>query len=211
MIDVGAVEMEEVARAGEACQNHSPGDSVTYKAALQTNVVKSLADVVATFENDTGETVVDARPAGRWQGRAPEPRQGLPSGHVPGSKNIPWDAMLDTVELERDAGSYKRFKSEDDIRRVLSEAGLDANSTDFSDVIASCGSGTTACILVLASEQLQVRLGFPLCLAARSIARWRTTPHERSTLTGQDGVDERLRRLLERVRRVWIPDRPGLI
>ena len=155
MIETGAV---ETSGPGEACQNHKPGDTGAYKASLRGDLVKSLEQVVATYEQDTGEIVVDARPAGRWQGRAPEPRQGLPSGHVPGSKNIPWDAVLDTLELEGDGTSvsYKRFKSEDGIRQVLADSGLEANSTDFSNVIASCGSGTTACILVLASEQLQV-------------------------------------------------------
>lgn len=179
MIEQGAADVNE---AGEACQNHSSRDTVAYKAALRTNLVKSLADVVETYEKDTGETVVDARPAGRWQGIAPEPRQGLPSGHIPGSKNIPWDAVLDTVKLEGDGspGSYKRFKSEDDIRQVLAATGLEANSTDFGNVIASCGSGTTACILVLASEQLQVcvvlsRSFSPLLLS--SATDLTTTPH----------------------------------
>ena len=164
MIDAGGVERDDLARVGEACAEYKPGDPVTYQASLQKHLVKSLADIVATYEENTGETVVDARPAGRWQGTAPEPRQGLPSGHVPGSKNIPWDAVLDTFDLQGDesggsggsSGSYKRFKAVDEIRSVFSEAGLDLSSTDFSSVIASCGSGTTACILVLASEQLQV-------------------------------------------------------
>ena len=158
MIDKDTIERVEVQRPGVACLGHKPGDSVTYGASLRAEVVKSLEDVVATYENATGEIVVDARPVGRWQGVAPEPRKGLPSGHVPMSVNVPWDAVLDTVDVEGKV-PYKRFKSENDIRRVLADAGLDARSTDFGDVIASCGSGTTACILVLASEQLQGKTG----------------------------------------------------
>lgn len=39
--------------------------------------------------------VVDARPAGRWRGEAPEPRPGLPSGHIPGSLNVPFAEVLE--------------------------------------------------------------------------------------------------------------------
>lgn len=44
---------------------------------------------------DSGEAVVmDARSPGRFQGTAPEPRPGLPSGHIPGSRNVPFASVL---------------------------------------------------------------------------------------------------------------------
>ena len=161
MMDTRAIEDRgEVERPGAACSKWMPGDKVSYASSLQKGLVKTLEDVVATYEKKTGETVIDARPAGRWQGVAPEPRKGLPSGHVPGSKNIPWDAVLETIDTaDQPEKTYKRFKSENEIREVFAAAGLDARSTDFGSVVASCGSGTTACILVLASEQIQGKVG----------------------------------------------------
>ena len=38
--------------------------------------------------------VVDARSSGRFQGTEPEPRPGLPSGHIPGSLNVPFPSVL---------------------------------------------------------------------------------------------------------------------
>jgi thiosulfate/3-mercaptopyruvate sulfurtransferase len=156
MMETAQIDRGEVERPGRVCGSYVAGDPVRYEASLQTHLVKRLSDVVATYENNTKEIVVDARPAARWQGIAPEPRPGLPSGHVPNSKNIPWDAVLETVDHGEE--TYRRFKSADEIRRAFLDAGLD-DWTDFSDVIASCGSGTTACILVLASEQLQGKTG----------------------------------------------------
>lgn len=40
------------------------------------------------------EVVVDARSEGRWAGREPEPRPGLPSGHIPGSRSVPFFSLL---------------------------------------------------------------------------------------------------------------------
>src|SRR3954471_18889709 len=36
-----------------------------------------------------GEEIVDARPAARFAGDDPEPRPGMASGHIPGSRNAP--------------------------------------------------------------------------------------------------------------------------
>ena len=40
------------------------------------------------------EVVVDARGAARFQAKAPEPRPGMRGGHIPHSKNVPFDAVL---------------------------------------------------------------------------------------------------------------------
>lgn len=38
--------------------------------------------------------VLDARSSGRFNGKEPEPREGLPSGHIPGSTNVPFTDVL---------------------------------------------------------------------------------------------------------------------
>ena len=87
------------------------------------------------------EQVVDARPAARFEGKAPEPRPGVRSGHIPGAKNLPWESLLspDGALLPADK-LRERFKA----------AGVDIDKP----VITSCGSGVSAAILALALARL---------------------------------------------------------
>ena len=55
--------------------------------------MRNLAQVTANI-GSRAEPTVDARSAGRFQGTAPEPRPGLPSGHIPGTTNVPFDSLL---------------------------------------------------------------------------------------------------------------------
>ena len=80
------------------------------------------------------EQVVDARSAGRFVGTEPEPRAGLRSGHIPGSKNIPFDSLVN------DDGTYK---SRDAIKAAFDTAGIDLAKP----VIGTCGSGVTSAVL----------------------------------------------------------------
>jgi thiosulfate/3-mercaptopyruvate sulfurtransferase len=82
------------------------------------------------------EQVLDARAAGRFTGAVPEPRAGMRSGHIPGSRNLPY------TELLRADGT---FRPAAEVRARLTEAGID----DSRPVVTSCGSGVTACILTL--------------------------------------------------------------
>ena len=81
-----------------------------------------------------GAQILDARASARFNGTAPEPREGLVSGCIPGSLNLPYTAFVvgdDTTA----------FRSKAEIRDTLKEAGVVFGST----VISSCGSGVTAC------------------------------------------------------------------
>ena len=80
--------------------------------------------------------VVDARSAERFQGAAPEPRPGLRSGHMPGAHNLPFQNVVENGRLKDSAGLEAAFAA----------AGVDLNR----QMIATCGSGLTACILSLA-------------------------------------------------------------
>ncbi len=61
---------------------------------LNPSMVAGLAEVKAALASGSAQ-VVDARPADRFQGRAPEPRPGLKCGHMPGSLNLPYAEVLD--------------------------------------------------------------------------------------------------------------------
>jgi thiosulfate/3-mercaptopyruvate sulfurtransferase len=82
------------------------------------------------------EQVVDARSAGRFKGTEPEPRPGLRGGHIPGSRNVPFSAILD---------SSRDFvvRPADEIAAAFAKAGVDAAKP----IVATCGSGITACTL----------------------------------------------------------------
>jgi thiosulfate/3-mercaptopyruvate sulfurtransferase len=87
------------------------------------------------------EQVVDARPRGRFAGTAPEPRQGLRGGHIPGSLSLPY------LELLAADGT---LLPEDQLRARFAAAGVDLGRP----IATTCGSGVTASTLALALYQL---------------------------------------------------------
>lgn len=104
------------------------------------------ADLVADYEriektlNDRSAQVVDSRSAKRFAGEAPEPREGVASGHMPGSLNLPSD------ELVKDGA----LASGEKIEAAVKKAGVDLSKP----VITSCGSGVSASLLWLALDSI---------------------------------------------------------
>lgn len=88
-----------------------------------------------------GEQVADARSRGRFAGREPEPRPGLRGGHMPEARSVPYTELV---------GPDGRLLEPDLLRARLGSAGLDLGKP----VIASCGSGVTACAVLLALEHV---------------------------------------------------------
>ncbi|EEP77528.1 conserved hypothetical protein [Uncinocarpus reesii 1704] len=85
--------------------------------------------------------IVDARPAARWSGQAPEPRPELSSGHMPGSVNVPFPELLDP--------DTKTLLPEPELRKVFESRGVDSSRP----IITSCGSGVTAAVIDLALNE----------------------------------------------------------
>ncbi len=108
-----------------------------FAATYDGTLVRSFEQVRATLESGDAQ-IVDARAAARFSGEDPGPRPDLPRGHIPGSRNVPFDAVLDD-----DAAALGEAAA---IRRAFADAGVDPASP----VIATCGSGITACTLALA-------------------------------------------------------------
>jgi thiosulfate/3-mercaptopyruvate sulfurtransferase len=84
------------------------------------------------------EQVVDARAAGRFEGSAEETWPGRRRGHIPGSRNLSFDRVTDPLT--------RQLKSAEELRQLFSQAGVDLDRP----VVASCGSGVTACALAFA-------------------------------------------------------------
>lgn len=118
----------------------SPGTPGDFEARLDPGAVRDLAQVRANLESRRGQ-LVDMRPAGRFAGREPEPRPGIRGGHVPGSLSLPY------AELVSGDGT---LLPPDRLKARLEKAGLDLARP----VVATCGSGTSACALILALETL---------------------------------------------------------
>jgi thiosulfate/3-mercaptopyruvate sulfurtransferase len=116
----------------------------SFKATMDTGAVAMLSDVQMAL-NDDSVQVVDARSAGRFAGRDPEPRPGLRPGHMPGAFNVPSSELVENgrlVSLDRIAAAFKK-------------AGVDTDKP----VITSCGSGVSAVILALGLDALGKPIG----------------------------------------------------
>jgi thiosulfate/3-mercaptopyruvate sulfurtransferase len=111
-----------------------------FSARLARRFLRDLGEVRANLS--TGEEqLVDVRSAGRYAGTEPEPRPGLRGGHVPGSRSLPF------TELVNPDGT---MLSLDRLRDRIAAAGVDLSRP----IVATCGSGTSACSLVLALHLL---------------------------------------------------------
>jgi len=91
---------------------------------------------------DRREQVLDARAAARFEGQAPEPRQGLRAGHIPGSRNLPFTQIVDQSE--------QTLLDVPQLRQRLTAAGIDLKRP----VVTTCGSGVTAAVLALALHRV---------------------------------------------------------
>ena len=136
----------------------SPRPSATFHAVADAALVAAVPDVQAALAEGTAQ-VVDARPASRFRGETPEPRPGLRSGHMPGSRSLPFDTLVADGLL----------KSPDALRQALATAGVDPTGP----VIATCGSGLSAAIVALAIETIGHK---PARLYDGSWAEWGARP-----------------------------------
>lgn len=91
---------------------------------------------VLNFTQSKARTIVDARPADRFKGTAPEPRPGLKSGHIPGSLNVPVGSL----------SAAGKLRPANELKAIFEQAGVDVAKP----LVTSCGSGITASTLALA-------------------------------------------------------------
>ena len=121
----------------------NPPKPTPYIADFMAARVAGIGDVKRLLA-DGSALVLDARAAGRFHGTAPEPRAGLPSGHMPGAANIPFNELFapDGTMLPPAA-----------LRARFATAGADGTRA----LVTSCGTGVTACILTLGA----IRAGLP--------------------------------------------------
>ena len=140
-----------------------------FAVELDKDCVRNYDEMVMHARNRNA-IILDARSEGRFAGTDPEPRQGLRSGHIPTSINLPFQNLLETktIEIEKKKEkkngavqtwlTYTQFKDKKELRRVVASAvdsfgeagegisagGLKAARTP---IVTTCGSGVSACVL----------------------------------------------------------------
>ena len=113
-----------------------------FEAHYNHELVKSITDVLLISHEGTAQ-IVDARPADRFNGEVDEPRPGLQRGHIPGSLNVPWSELVVDGQLKPAA----------ELEAVFKRHGVDLTKP----IVASCGSGVTAVVAILALTALGIK------------------------------------------------------
>ena len=124
---------------------HGPADRPEYGTFTAREPLAQLIlfyALRAEIEAQADIQILDARPAGRFDGSVAEPRAGLRSGHMPGAMNVPVTDLLN-----KQTGGLHDAAT---LTEIFTKAGLDFDRP----AITSCGSGVTAAGLTLALAQL---------------------------------------------------------
>jgi thiosulfate/3-mercaptopyruvate sulfurtransferase len=132
ILDGGGARWRAEGRPLESGPSRRP--PATFTPHFHPELVRDFDQVKATIVAQ--RQIADARPAGRFAGRDPEPRAGLASGHMPGAKSVPSSELV----------ANGRMKDPTELRAIFDRAGLNL----MQSVVTSCGSGVTASTLMLA-------------------------------------------------------------
>jgi len=138
VLDGGLTEWKKLGFATEAITENQTYPKGDFTAELTTSNVKNAEDVLTNISSNQYLTI-DARAAKRFTGEAPEPRKELRSGHIPKSVNLPFKSVLNDGKL----------KSKEELHAIFTGLNPAQKAMTF-----TCGSGLTACIILLAAEQI---------------------------------------------------------
>lgn len=104
-----------------------------FVAHYKPELIKDYRDVLTALQ-DKSQVVMDARSEDRFFGRVPEPREGLRLGHMPNAVNIPFDSIQHDTKM----------MNETELKEIFGPV-----ASQEQQLIFSCGSGVTACVLAL--------------------------------------------------------------
>lgn len=117
----------------------SAGKERHFTVRMRTDLVRDLEDMRRAVER-ASSAILDARPAPRFRGEAPEPRPGLRGGHMPHASSVPATTLLTEDGF---------LKSREDLQQLLKDY------TEGSlPIVCTCGSGVTAAIIALALARI---------------------------------------------------------
>ena len=139
---------QSAAHGGERARGHSQNNeaatSSDRKERNGSNGSPPSHQLLGNLETQV-EQLVDARPRPRFEGTVAEPWPGRRSGHIPGSRNVPYAELFDAR-----TGAMKPL---DELRKAFAAAGVDTAKP----IVTTCGSGVSALVLTLALYRLGVR------------------------------------------------------
>lgn len=107
-----------------------------FKSQFRPELVRDKKSITNNLKNKA-EQILDARAKGRFDGSLPELRPGLPSGHIPGSLNLPFGEIMDV--------QTGTFLPPNQIKSRLEKSGVALDRP----IVTTCGSGVTACVLTV--------------------------------------------------------------
>ena len=109
-----------------------------FEATFKPNYFRNFKDVQSVI-NSKNDLIMDARSKERFVGKVPESRKGLRSGNIPNSVSLPYKELL----------KENKLKEKNDLISIFNKFDVSGKNMIF-----SCGSGVTACILTLAAENV---------------------------------------------------------
>ena len=116
----------------------------SYVANENTSLVLNKDQITANIKNKSFE-LIDARSRKRFLGLLPEPRKGLKSGNIEGSKNMPFTELINSND--------HTFKKKEELISIFQKNKIDPNKK----IAFTCGSGMTACVLGLTNSIISGR------------------------------------------------------
>ena len=118
--------------------NNLPDIEISNYQCLEKKELVKNKDLVDQNVETQKFKVIDARSKERFEGKAPEPREGLRSGNIKNSFCVPFNECLN---------KNKTFKNKEDLQNIFKTCLKNINEKN---IVFSCGSGITACVLALA-------------------------------------------------------------
>lgn len=128
-------------REGRAVEDMPPVIKDRHMTVSRQNQIVRDVTQVARASKLGDHEIIDARAPARFRGEEVEPRPGLRSGHIPGSKNVHYSTLLNDDDTMKDPA---------ELEAIFKAAGVDLSKP----AITTCGSGVTAAILFLALERI---------------------------------------------------------
>ena len=113
-----------------------------FSVSYQAHHLADSKHVLASIEQ-ASIAIVDVRSNSRFLGLEAEPRVGLRAGHIPSSLNLPYPSVL----------KQGMYRSADELKEIFNNSGIDQQQ----QFTFSCGSGMTACIVMVAAEVIGYR------------------------------------------------------
>lgn len=147
VLDGGLPQWIEEGRLTASCYSQATASSMKEAgeeiAARRRDNAVCASDYVMQKLNAEQAIIFDARGAARFLGQAPEPREGVRSGHIPSAINLPFTHVL----------NHHCLKSAEELDSIYAALMINDNrdTSQQTQWIFSCGSGITACILILAA------------------------------------------------------------